>query len=146
MPNPQDKPESEKVAGAYETCVHNAIKLSCPYCKIDALRAEVENLKRSRSRTLPFNELSPAQIERLALLAEECAEVIQIVGKILRHGYYSTHPNDPDGENNREMLETELGHVECAVDLLETDDIDRGEIERSSTKKHKTVTVFLHHQ
>lgn len=37
---------------------------------------------------LAFNGLSPAEVERLALLAEECGEVIQTVGKILRHGYY----------------------------------------------------------
>ena len=34
-----------------------------------------------------FNQLTPAETERLAILAEECGEVIQAVGKILRHGY-----------------------------------------------------------
>ncbi len=41
-----------------------------------------------------FNRLTPAEAERLAMLAEEAAEVIQIVGKILRHGYASYHPDD----------------------------------------------------
>ena len=33
-----------------------------------------------------FNGLTPAEDERLAMLAEECAEVIKIVSKIQRHG------------------------------------------------------------
>ena len=33
-----------------------------------------------------FNNLTPGEAERLAILAEECGEVIQIIGKILRHG------------------------------------------------------------
>ena len=35
----------------------------------------------------PFNELSPAEVERLAILAEEMGEAIQVIGKVLRHGY-----------------------------------------------------------
>ena len=63
-----------------------------------------------------FNGLPPAQAERLALLAEECGEVIQMVGKILRHGYESRHPNG--GPTNREMLECELGDVCAAIRLM----------------------------
>ena len=46
-----------------------------------------------------FNKLTPAEAERLAMLAEECGEVIQIVGKILRHGYDSYHPVNPRVSN-----------------------------------------------
>lgn len=52
-----------------------------------------------------FNQLTPAEAERLALLAEECGEVIQAIGKILRHGYESRHPDG--GPTNREALERE---------------------------------------
>ena len=51
-----------------------------------------------------FNKLTEAEQERLVILAEECSEVIQIVCKILRHGYDS----DDDGkllEPNRKSLE-----------------------------------------
>ncbi len=40
----------------------------------------------------PFNELTPAEVERLSMLAEEAGEVVKAVGKILRHGYGSCHP------------------------------------------------------
>lgn len=42
------------------------------------------------------NNLSDAELERLAYLAEECGEVQQIIGKIIRHGYESYSPNDPE--------------------------------------------------
>jgi hypothetical protein len=38
---------------------------------------------------MSFNQLTDAEAERLALLAEECGEVVQVIGKILRHGYES---------------------------------------------------------
>lgn len=41
------------------------------------------------------------------MLAEEAAEVIQVVGKILRHGYDNHHPDSPD-VTNRELLRKEL--------------------------------------
>lgn len=53
-----------------------------------------------------FNKLTPAEAERLAMLAEECGEVIQIVGKILRHGYDNRHPDG--GPTNRDLLDVEL--------------------------------------
>lgn len=54
-----------------------------------------------------FNGLSPAEAERLAMLMEEAAEVVQVVGKILRHGYDSWHPDDRT-MTNRMLLEKEL--------------------------------------
>ena len=54
-----------------------------------------------------FNNLTPAQAERLAMLAEECGEVIQVIGKILRHGYNNYHPDRPH-ITNRELLQQEL--------------------------------------
>lgn len=54
-----------------------------------------------------FNNLTPAQAERLAMLIEECGEVIQVAGKILRHGYDNYHPDRPH-ITNRELLQREL--------------------------------------
>lgn len=56
----------------------------------------------------PFNRLSPAEAERLAMLAEEAAEVIQVVNKILRHGYDSYNPDRPELGTNRTQLTEEV--------------------------------------
>lgn len=61
-----------------------------------------------------FNRLTPAEAERLAMLAEECGEVIQIVGKILRHGYDSYHPVNPR-VTNRQLLVKELRDVNAVL-------------------------------
>ena len=61
-----------------------------------------------------FNQLTPAQAERLAMLAEECGEVIQVVGKILRHGYDSYHPVNPR-VSNRFLLVKELRDVNAVL-------------------------------
>ncbi len=93
-----------------------------------------------------FNQLSNAEAERLACLAEECAEVIQIVGKILRHGYSSTHPDNDTGPDNREMLEEELGHV-AAIRIMmhEAGDVNETLIGGYAQRKLERIGVYLHH-
>ena len=56
----------------------------------------------------PKNGLTPGQVERLVMLAEEAGEIVQAVGKVLRHGYESSHPHDPDSVTNRESLMREI--------------------------------------
>ena len=95
----------------------------------------------------PFNELTPAQVERLAILAEECSETIQIVGKILRHGYASTHPDNEEGPDNQAMLEVELGHIQAAQKMLvDKRDILPGYISKAKARKLRRVQQYLHHQ
>jgi NTP pyrophosphatase (non-canonical NTP hydrolase) len=95
----------------------------------------------------PFNKLNPSQAERLALLAEECGEVIQIIGKILRHGYKSTHPNDLGGDTNRALLENELGDVHAAEQLLtEASDVSLAAISAAFQRKKIRVQQYLHEQ
>lgn len=92
-----------------------------------------------------FNELTPAQTERLALLLEEMGEAQQVIGKILRHGYESTHPDG--GPTNRSLLETEIGHVEQAIFLMhEAEDLDPLAVFDSVDEKAKRVGRYLHHQ
>lgn len=59
--------------------------------------------------------LTAAEIERLAKLAEECAEVSKIAMKILRFGYDGQQPN-----GNRELLCNELGNLRAAIQLMTT--------------------------
>jgi hypothetical protein len=60
--------------------------------------------------------LSEAQRERLAILMEELAEAQQVIGKILRHGFDSTHPDG--GPTNQELLQIELGDVVAGIRLM----------------------------
>lgn len=75
-------------------------------------------------------ELNASQVERLAVLAEECAETIQMVNKILRFGYESVHPTLTEEKTNRERLSDELRDVFVATLLLiENKDIRRESLE-----------------
>lgn len=92
-----------------------------------------------------FNALSPGEAELLACLAEEAAEVIQVVGKILRHGYESTYPEC--GTSNRDMLERELGDFRAITSMM----VHRGhlcgaQIISAKEAKKKRVQKYLHHQ
>lgn len=92
-----------------------------------------------------FNELNPAEHERLALLAEELAESIQIIGKILRHGYENYHP--VSGSTNRELLEKELGHLNNAISMMyEAKDLNIIKIVEHADDKRMTINEYLRHQ
>lgn len=92
-----------------------------------------------------FNELNPAEAERLAILAEELGESIQIIGKILRHGYESRHPNG--GPSNRQLLEKELGDVRWAmIFLCESGDLSKAAIHAGADEKAAKVVQYLHEQ
>ena len=94
-----------------------------------------------------YNQLSAAEQERLAILAEECAEVIQIVGKILRHGYESCSPYDSTATTNRQLLQKELGDTEWICgEMMKHNDISRAAIATRSAQKAEKAKPFLHHQ
>lgn len=67
--------------------------------------------------TQHFNRLSPAEAERLAMLAEEAGEIVQAVGKVLRHGYSSRHPDG--GRDNRHHLRREVDDLRAVIGLME---------------------------
>lgn len=91
-----------------------------------------------------FNNLRPEQLEALAILAEECGEVIQVVGKILRHGLYSHHP--AGGPNNAETLTAECGDVLAAFDLVESVGVfHTASLQRARLAKLQRVERYLHH-
>lgn len=95
----------------------------------------------------PFNELTSGEDERLAILAEECAEVIQAAMKIMRHGYESTNPKGGSDETNRQGLERELGDLGHAIKRMErAGDINAMEIQARSHSKGESIRRYLHHQ
>ena len=93
----------------------------------------------------PFNKLTDAEAERLAMLAEECAEVIQVVGKILRHGYDSYHPDDSSKTSNRQLLQKELDDVASIHRQLADDGIDMGTQVRMKRIWDRKLR-YTHHQ
>lgn len=91
-----------------------------------------------------FNKLMPAEAERLALLLEELGEAQQIIGKILRHGYESHHPDG--GPCNRKLLEMELGDVIASCHIAESNgDIDGTAVRLFAQAKLRKVGKYLHH-
>lgn len=89
--------------------------------------------------------LSDAEVERLAILMEECAEVQQVIGKILRHGWNSHNPFDKDKTPNRLILTRELGDLMFAIDLMvRRKDIDRDEIHTYAGIKNSKIEKYLH--
>lgn len=92
---------------------------------------------------MTFNQLTAAEAERLAILAEECGEVVQVIGKILRHGYNSHHP---DGSpTNRSLLEKELGDIDFIRNQMTAyEDVDGHEIQIASDAKREKIGKWLH--
>lgn len=90
-----------------------------------------------------MDKLTPAQVERLALVAEELAEAIQIIGKILRHGLDDHHPDRPEA-TNRQLLERELGDAAAAITMMtKVGDLDREAIYDARDDKFKRVQQWL---
>lgn len=92
-----------------------------------------------------FNKLSAAQIERLAILAEECGETVQATMKVVRRGYDRKHPRKP-GPTNRGHLEEEIGNVLNAVEMMvEAGDVRSKKIKESLESKRERVKKYLYH-
>lgn len=90
------------------------------------------------------NGLSQAEVERLALLMEEAAEVQQIIGKILRHGYESYHPDNVN-VSNRQLLEKEVGDLLAAISISRTaGDFSLQSVLDAFKSKMKRVGQYLH--
>ena len=95
---------------------------------------------------MPFDtKLNDAQIELLSLAAEECAETIQAITKILRHGYDSVNPLVDNSPTNREHLEKEIGDLTAAVAMLcASGDISKVTYLHHANEKVAKVGQWLH--
>lgn len=92
------------------------------------------------------NRLSPAQAEVLALLAEECGETVQAIGKCLRHGLSSVNPLDMEGPNNAERLEKEVGDILATIDVAIANGVlSPASISDYAAMKLGAVSMYLHH-
>lgn len=89
-----------------------------------------------------FNQLTPAEAERLAMLAEEAGEIVQAVGKVLRHGYSSTHPDG--GPDNRVLLHKEVSDLlAIAQTMVATGDLTQ--LSKAQDVWRKKLR-YTHHQ
>lgn len=94
-----------------------------------------------------FNNLTPAEDERLTLLTEECAEVIIAIAKIQRHGYESFDPTEEAPDSNRSTLAKEMGDVRAAMIMLcNAGDVSKENMHRHADNKLINVKQWLHHQ
>lgn len=76
--------------------------------------------------------------EIMAILQEECAEVIQAVSKINRFGLDNFKPGKP--KTNRQHLEEELGDVVAMITLLEMNGIvSQSNIEHAKIAKFEKL-------
>jgi hypothetical protein len=104
---------------------------------------------RDTSQNLGFNGLSHAQAERLACLAGTMGEAIQVIGKILRHGYDSRDPRIvpiESGPTNRERLQKELGDIRYWISIMsDFRDVNRDVIAEIILDKVGSKTKCLHH-
>lgn len=82
-------------------------------------------------------KLDDRQTEVLLIAQEECAEVTQVISKVMRFGLLNRHPNED--RTNQERLEEEIGDLQCMIDLLcETKLIDPEFVRRAAAaKRHK---------
>jgi NTP pyrophosphatase (non-canonical NTP hydrolase) len=93
-----------------------------------------------------FNDLSHADAELFALLAEECGETVQAIGKILRHGKHSWNPEVVGKRTNIEDLEKELGDILAVVELMRRAKvIDADNMGQMRDTKLEKVWKYLHY-
>jgi NTP pyrophosphatase (non-canonical NTP hydrolase) len=78
--------------------------------------------------------------EALIITAEECAEVIQQISKIIRFGIDLPYVTAGDGTTNRQQLEKEIGDLNCMVDILiEQGIIDSQAVTRAEIAKREKL-------
>lgn len=97
------------------------------------------------------NGLTLAQAEALDILQEECAEVIQIIAKIKRHGLYSYHPNKRT-RMNYEELQKEWADAMIAFRMVQREfpglfpnDLIEFFVEDKIESRKRQGLTFLHH-
>jgi len=92
-----------------------------------------------------YNGLSEAEEERAALFIEENGEGLQAIGKVIRHGYESFNPFDPDKITNRTTLTKEVGDMLIAIELmLSAGDIDPYILMHHIRQKVNKMRPYIH--
>jgi len=91
-----------------------------------------------------MNKITDSQLERLIIVSEECAEVQQIISKIIRHGFNDYSPFDETKTTNRVNLEKEIGDLLATIEILERNDVDAISINANKNNKLLRINKWLH--
>lgn len=92
--------------------------------------------------------LTPAEAERLEMLAEEANEIGQSCMKALRHGYDSSHPDnkDPQRDNRRDIAD-EVGDLMGIFGKMEElGDLSYRQFQNTRIRKWDRALKYTHHQ
>jgi hypothetical protein len=90
--------------------------------------------------------LRASHAELLECTAEECAEVIQAIMKILRHGLRSRNPHQRGGETNIEHLSVEVGQLKfLLVELENYGLLDETHVIYGYEQKQKNLPEWTRH-
>ncbi len=92
-----------------------------------------------------MKRLSDAQLERLTILQEECAEVIHIIAKIKRFGFDDVKPGA--SHTNRQRAEIEIGQLQNIIQMcVLADDFRQIPIMAAQEHKRDTIGAWLNYQ
>ena len=111
------------------------------------------HITRRKDEEPHFNELTASEDELLACLFEEASEIsqeackiVQIVGKVMRHGYESVHPFQPVLGTNRNPLESEIGDfLTIVLRMGREGHIDIDKVYARAKLKDDLIKPYLHH-
>ena len=82
--------------------------------------------------------------EILVILSEECAEVQQAAIKCVRFGMHSVSTLEPQGPNNTQRLETEIGDLFAMIKLLyQESNLSEANIMNAAEAKLVKVEKFM---
>lgn len=95
---------------------------------------------------MSVHDLTPAQVERITLLAEEAAEVVQACTKILRHGFFTIHPLCPEIDNKAQLIR-ELGDLRAVLAVvIHSGDLTVRDYVGAAEDKLGRVQKYLHEE
>ena len=93
-----------------------------------------------------YEAVTQAELERLAILSEECGEVTQVISKIIRHGFNNHHPDRPMQTNKNELI-SEIGDLLAIIRFMVTSkDFHIQDLYKDIGAKNDKLVKWLRHQ
>jgi NTP pyrophosphatase (non-canonical NTP hydrolase) len=87
--------------------------------------------------------MNKTQAEVLTILQEECAELIQAISKVFRHGEDSSNPYDKNPVTNREHMRQEMADVSTLMSLaMFAYGISHAELKAGTARKVESLQKY----